>query len=481
MNELIITIFLSVIFTFIAFIISQFMMKWFKITNAKNRFGVLFIVMLTAFSVFSFTIITANPNIENGYTIKNDLASLSEEYSSFIMVVEETDTIEDNADYDKNSITNCYSSGNLESNSLSPYYRITTFIPNMSEYTNNILFEIIRQYQNEKSSLINQFNPNEEEIDISSNLINQIDEKTENEKIEPLFLFFMFNIFLIVISGLYLLLSFIFGKKLILNRYNAKKCRDPVINKIVQELLKELKIKKINIYLFNGDPNAFVFGLPASLAISTKLITCLSKKELKTTIRHELAHIKNKDVLIKPILQTMRIMFFYNPIVHVLYHMIMKERELMADSLFINSKEEKITLIEALIKIHKYSSQRKLFSQPIINSYSLSLIPYNPKKLEIKDRCNHLFNKNIRKTFYSTLICLIILISNVSMIAIARNVLYDTDQSIIDEEFLIEGLDVVDKNIYTGHVKYVFRVFEDYHPNLYKKCVIIIPIFPKEI
>ena len=58
------------------------------------------------------------------------------------------------------------------------------------------------------------------------------------------------------------------------------------------------------------------------------------------------------------------------------------------------------------------------------------------------------------------------------MIAIARNVLYDTDQSIIDEEFLIEGLDVVDKNIYTGHVKYVFRVFEDYHPNLYKKCVI---------
>ncbi|MCK5301398.1 MAG: hypothetical protein KAJ21_05785, partial [Thermoplasmatales archaeon] len=275
MNELIITIFLSVIFTFIAFIISQFMMKWFKITNAKNRFGVLFIVMLTAFSVFSFTIITANPNIENGYTIKNDLASLSEEYSSFIMVVEETDTIEDNADYDKNSITNCYSSGNLESNSLSPYYRITTFIPNMSEYTNNILFEIIRQYQNEKSSLINQFNPNEEEIDISSNLINQIDEKTENEKIEPLFLFFMFNIFLIVISGLYLLLSFIFGKKLILNRYNAKKCRDPVINKIVQELLKELKIKKINIYLFNGDPNAFVFGLPASLAISTKLITCL--------------------------------------------------------------------------------------------------------------------------------------------------------------------------------------------------------------
>jgi len=470
MNELIITIFLSILFTFITFIISQFMMKWLKITNAKNRFGVLIIVMLTALSVFSFTIISANSNFENGTNIKNDIGSLTEEYSSLIMIVEETNIIEDNLDTDENYMTNSNydSSGNLESISHSPYYRITTFIPNMSNYKNNILLEIIKQYQNEKTELINQYNPSEEDIVISSSFINQIDEKTENEKNEPLFLFFIFNLFLIIISCYYLILSFIFGKRLILERYNAKECLDPVINKIVQDLLNELKIKKIKVYLFDGDPNAFVFGFQASLAISNKLIACLSKKELTTAIRHELAHIKNKDMIIKPILQTMRIILFYNPIVHILYHMIMKERELMADSLFINSKEEKITLIETLIKIHKYSNHRKLLSQTIINSYSLSLIAYNSKKLEITDRFNHLFGNNTKKSFYSILICLIIFISNISMIAIARNVLDDNDFTIVEDEILIGDLDIADASVYPNHVKYVFRVFEDVHPEFYK-------------
>lgn len=474
MNELIIIILLSIVFTFLAFIISQFMMKWFKITNAKNKFGILIIAMLTAFSVFSFTIITANSNFENGSTIKKDIETLSEEYSSIIMVVEETDILENNMDSNKNFITNlnCYSSGNLEYSSFSPYYKITTFFPNMLGYQNNILLGIIKQYQNEKTKIINQYNPNEGEIDLSSSFITHIDEKTENTKNDPLYPFFIMNIFLIIFSCLYLIFSFIFGKKLVLKRNNAKECQDPVINKIVQDLLNELKIKKIKVYLYDGDPNAFIFGFPASLALSNNLINCLSRKELISAIRHELAHIKNKDIIIKPILQTMRILFFYNPIVHVIYHKIMKERELMADSLFVNSKEEKITLIEALIKIHKYTNKRKPLYQTIISSCFLSLIPYKSKKLDLKDRYNHLFRKNIRKSFYSTLICLIILISNISMVAIARNVLYDTDNSIIKEELLIEDLDVVDKKDYSDHVKYVFRVFEDYHPEFYKKCVV---------
>ena len=58
------------------------------------------------------------------------------------------------------------------------------------------------------------------------------------------------------------------------------------------------------------------------------------------------------------------------------------------------------------------------------------------------------------------------------MIAIARNVFYDNDPSSMEEDFLIEDLDVIDKEHYSDHVKYVFRVFEDHHPDIYKKCVI---------
>jgi hypothetical protein len=58
------------------------------------------------------------------------------------------------------------------------------------------------------------------------------------------------------------------------------------------------------------------------------------------------------------------------------------------------------------------------------------------------------------------------------MITIAGDVLNHNNPVINEEDLLIEDLDLVDKNIYTENVKYIFRVFEDYHPELYKKCVI---------
>ena len=82
------------------------------------------------------------------------------------------------------------------------------------------------------------------------------------------------------------------------------------------------------------------------------------------------------------------------------------------------------------------------------------------------------FSKNVRKTFYSSLTCLIILISNISMITIAGDILYYNDTGINEEDLLIKDLDVVDKKLYTDNVKYIFRVFENSHPELYKKCVV---------
>ena len=77
--------------------------------------------------------------------------------------------------------------------------------------------------------------------------------------------------------------------------------------------------------------------------------------------------------------------------------------------------------MEAIVKIHGFTNYHKLLPRSIYGSCSLSLITHNIKKLEIKDRFNHLFNKKVKKTFYTTLICMIILLSNISIIAIAQN------------------------------------------------------------
>jgi beta-lactamase regulating signal transducer with metallopeptidase domain len=283
--------------------------------------------------------------------------------------------------------------------------------------------------------------------------------------------FFILNLFLIILCSFYIFFSFSFGKRLILKNYNAKECKDPKVLDMVQRLSKEFNIKMINVFIIDGAPNAFVFGYPISLAISKELIRCLSKKELCMAIRHELAHVNNKDYIIKPILQALRILFFYNPIVHVLYYKMVRERELMADSLFINSKDEKVTLMEALVKIHKYQKQKKLISSTIYDSYTLSLLSNNLNKLEIKDRFNHLFGHNIKKSLISTFICIIILVSNISMVSVAKNVLDTPSQVLAGEEDLSDDLEYENEN-YSHPIKYVFRVFENYHSDFNKKCII---------
>jgi len=143
----------------------------------------------------------------------------------------------------------------------------------------------------------------------------------------------------------------------------------------------------------------------------------------------------------------------------------------MADSLFINSKKEKVTLMEALVKIYKNSGRQKLSSKGYYDSYSLSLLPTNFNKLEIKDRFNYLFGRNIKKSFYSFLICLIIIISNISMIAVAKNVLENSDFDYIEQKIISDDLSF-EKSNNSHQVKYIFRVFDEYYPELYKKYVI---------
>ncbi len=468
MNEIIIMILLSITFTFSAFIIAQAMIKKIRITNAKNRFVILFIVFLTAFSIYSFAFIPAASN--NDLIESTNSNIFNDEYSSLIVMVEETDILEENELNEKYSIINSDNKiiNNMNNDLNYPYLKITTFISKLpGNY--NILYNLINQYQISNNQ-ITQIDENELDQMFLSKEIDSINNKNNTNDI--INIFYIANIILLILGLIYFIFSFFIGKKLILRKYNAKECEDPLINEFVLKISSQLKIKNIKIYLYDGNPNAFVFGFPNSIAISNKLIKYLSKKELESAIKHELAHIKNNDIYIKPFLQVLRILFFYNPVIHIVYYMIMKERELMADSQFIKSKEEKIALIETLIKIYKYSNQKNVLANHMINSYSLSLLPYRSKNLEISDRFNHLFGNNVKKTLYTILICSIILISNISMVGIAGKIIDNNRDNNLQNEIIIENVDIDNKNIEYNHVKHVFRVFEDNHPELYKKCVI---------
>jgi hypothetical protein len=111
----------------------------------------------------------------------------------------------------------------------------------------------------------------------------------------------------------------------------------------------------------------------------------------------------------------------------------MKERELLADSKYINSKLDKIRFMEILIKINDFSKNQNIFSNRIYSSSSLLLVSQKIRKLNITDRYNQLFSARKKKSLFTTLICIIVILSNISIIALAQNNLLKDSKEIDGE------------------------------------------------
>ncbi len=102
-----------------------------------------------------------------------------------------------------------------------------------------------------------------------------------------------------------------FSDKMALAMYGAKEIpyeEAPWLHDMVEELARNAGIPKPKIYLAPIDiPNAFATGRNpehAAVAVTSGILNILSPEELKGVLAHELAHIKNRDILISSIAAT---------------------------------------------------------------------------------------------------------------------------------------------------------------------------------
>lgn len=81
------------------------------------------------------------------------------------------------------------------------------------------------------------------------------------------------------------------------------------LHRMVAELSSRAGLPKPRVYIIHQDtPNAFATGRNpnhAAVAVTTGLIHILKRDELEGVLAHELAHIKNRDILISSIAATM--------------------------------------------------------------------------------------------------------------------------------------------------------------------------------
>ncbi|MBR0567525.1 zinc metalloprotease HtpX [Azoarcus sp. L1K30] len=102
-----------------------------------------------------------------------------------------------------------------------------------------------------------------------------------------------------------------FSDKAVLKMYNARQVDEstsPYLYNMVGDLARRAGLPMPKVYIIDEDqPNAFATGRNpdhAAVAATSGIIRMLSERELRGVMAHELAHVKNRDILISTISAT---------------------------------------------------------------------------------------------------------------------------------------------------------------------------------
>ncbi|MEO0259984.1 MAG: M48 family metallopeptidase [candidate division WOR-3 bacterium] len=118
----------------------------------------------------------------------------------------------------------------------------------------------------------------------------------------------------ILISGAQSFISYRYGDKIVLNSIGARPANPEIFEEkrlinIVEEMKIAAGIPMPKVYIVETDiPNAFATGKDlhnSSIAVTRGLLRILNREEMQGVIGHEIAHIKNRDILTMTVAATL--------------------------------------------------------------------------------------------------------------------------------------------------------------------------------
>jgi heat shock protein HtpX len=109
----------------------------------------------------------------------------------------------------------------------------------------------------------------------------------------------------LILAGIMNFIAYWFSDRIVLAMYGAREITEqeaPWLHRMVEELAQRANIPKPRIYLVPMEqPNAFATGRGpghSAVAVTAGILHLLDRDELRGVLAHEIAHIKNRDVLV---------------------------------------------------------------------------------------------------------------------------------------------------------------------------------------
>jgi len=115
----------------------------------------------------------------------------------------------------------------------------------------------------------------------------------------------------LLIGGAMNVWAYWFSDKMVLKMYNARQVDEassPYLYNMVRELAHRADLPMPKVYIIDeAQPNAFATGRNpenAAVAATSGIMQMLSERELRGVMAHEMAHVKNRDILVSTMTAT---------------------------------------------------------------------------------------------------------------------------------------------------------------------------------
>lgn len=163
--------------------------------------------------------------------------------------------------------------------------------------------------------------------------------------------------------------------------------------------------KKIKIIEQDKIKTPSLFGIFNICIIVPNNINRLTDLEIKCVLMHELSHYKRRDNVLKSCLTLVKYVYFFNPIIYIIYKQIIKDMEVATDEMAVYGfeQENKKEYCKTLIKLTNEYEERSFVAKTLA-------ISNNKNNLERRIRMVKLSNGFIKHRILITIISIIIML-----------------------------------------------------------------------